>query len=294
VSPEVALNVADLLLHNTPGGPLARRVAPGQRCAWVSGNWGQDGHAAHQGNLGLAEFGGCYRSPGLQVNLAVGRARTDQDLAFQGTAEQDGDYFSLDLLAPVSRDIWISFGGAYLSLESDIRRGYPNAGLPDTSAGRADTLAWAARGRVDWENIVRVEKLALTAYGDISYANARRSRYTESGGGFPASFDASTETAGRLRLGVNGTRPLFSRANLIGMVEGVSCFQSSPAGVSGELTGLMDFDLPPGESANQSWLTAMLGVEYRLIGGAANLTINATTEGSQPSAWVSASLQRAF
>lgn len=293
VAPEVALNVADLLLHNTPGGPLARRVSPGKRCGWVSGNWGQDGHSAHEGDLGLAELGGCYRFPAVQVNLAAGHVSTDQDLAFQGSAEQEGDYVSLDLPVPIGRDIWLTLGGGYLWLESDIRRGYPNAGLPDTSAGQADTRAWAVRGRLDWENIMRMEEVSLTAYGDISYAEARRSRYAESGGGFPASFDASTETAGRLRLGVNGTRPLFRRAQLIGMLEGVYCFQDAPAGVSGELTGLMDFDLPS-PSANQSWLRAELGLEYRLIGGAAYLTINATTEGPQPAAWISASLQKPF
>jgi hypothetical protein len=199
----------------------------------------------------------------------------------------------MDLMVPFSRKLWVTVSADTLSLSTQIRRGYPNAGVPDTSSGRTDTEAWAVRARLDWERFAEVARVVMTAYGDLAYAQATRRAYTESGGGFPASFDSSQETAGRARIGLCATRLMFGRTTLTSMIEGVHCFQNTPADTAGELVGLLDFDIP-GQKSDSDWLRAELGMEYKAIGGSVYLALNATTEGSQPAAWVSASFRRAF
>jgi probable HAF family extracellular repeat protein len=293
-----ALDSASMVLHGAHGRPLARRVAPGQSCMWLAGDWGRDDHAVRDGDLGLAELGGCRRFDDAQVDLAVGHTWAKQHLFRDGKADYDGTYLMAEALRPLNDNLsrgklWGSLGGYYHWGNADIRRNYLNAGVLDTSSGSPDTRTWALRARLDWENAAHPGDMALTPYGELSYVRTRVDGYSETGGGFPASVDARTEKDTDLRLGVSGAKPLSDATTLTGLVEGVHRFQGEGAGVSGEVNGLFGFSLP-GQSLKRNWLRAGVGVEYRKDGGVAALMLNATSEGSTPSAWLAASYQRAF
>jgi uncharacterized protein with beta-barrel porin domain len=116
--------------------------------------------------------------------------------------------------------------------------------------------------------------------------------YTETGGGLPARFDSRKDKATELRLGLNLSHPI-SNANLFGTAEAVHRFESSGAHTTGELIGLIRFDLD-GQDYKRDWLRVGLGIEGKLADGVASLSINATTRGEAPDAWLAASYRMSF
>jgi hypothetical protein len=57
--------------------------------------------------------------------------------------------------------------------------------------------------------------------------------------------------------------------------------------------GLFTFTVP-GPQYKQNWMRAGVGLNAKLGGGTASLMVNATTEGQDPSYWISASYRIAF
>lgn len=273
--------------------PLSRRVAAGRNTVWVAGDWGSDDHGARSGDLGLAELGLGRNFGAVQVNLSLGQTWARQDLALDGRAEVDGTYLVAEALIPVAGNLWATLGGYGHRGEADLRRAYLNAGVPDASTGRPDVTTWGLRARLDWDQAFRMAGAELSPYADLSYGKAEMDAFTESGGGFPARFDARTETATELRVGVNAGLPASRDLRFLGTLEAAHRFEEDGARTSGEIIGLFGFDLD-GEHNERDWLRAAVGLEGRLGGGTASLMLNATTKGEVPDYWLAASWQRTF
>lgn len=174
-----------------------------------------------------------------------------------------------------------------------MQRGYLNAGTHATSSGEPDVDTWAVRARLDWENAASIAGAGITPYADLSYSEAKLAAYTETGGGFPARFDARKDKAAELRVGANATKPLGADLKLIGTLEATHRFQKEGDQTTGEIIGLFAFDLP-GERYQRDWLRAGVGIEGKLAGGDASLILNGTTKGEMPNMWLAASWQKAF
>ena len=294
-----ALRSAGLLLNGAHSRPLSRRVDTGKKAFWVAGDWGHDDHGERNGTLGLAEIGGGYHFEALQVNMAMGQTWARQNLALNGRAQTDGTFVLAEALVPLRTDtdgsgLWATFGTHYHWGDTNLRRGYLNAGLADASKGTPDTETWGLRARIDWENAARLGKTSFSPYAELSYSQARMDSYTETGGGFPARFDSHKEKATEFRLGLNADYPLSSnQARLLGTVEAVHRLESQGASTSGQMIGLFPFDLG-GESNRKNWLRLSAGVEGKVAGGKASLSVNATSQGEAPNYWLAASYQLAF
>lgn len=289
----MAVALADTAFNGAHGRPLARRVAHGQKAFWLAGDWGADDHGARSGDLGLAEVGlGRHFGP-AQVNISLGQTRAKQNLAFGGQARTGGTYLMAEALVPISGDMWTTLG-AYLNRgHVELRRGYLNAGLPDVSAGQPGAETRGLRLRLDWDDARRIASTDFSPYADLSYVEARLVAYTETGGGFPARFDARKEKATELRLGVNATRPLENGMHLLGALEAAHRFEKSGARMAGQVLGLFGFDVAAPDS-RQDWLRAGIGIEGRLAEGKATVVLNLTTRGEMPSAWLAANWQKSF
>ncbi len=138
--------------------------------------------------------------------------------------------------------------------------------------------------------------MTLTPYADVSYARTRIDAYTETGGGFPARFDARTEKSTEARVGVDAALPLSSETKLLGRVEAAHRLEKTGAAASGTVLGLFGFSLP-GEQVKRDWLRAGVGFETKLgggTGGTLSAMLNATTQGAAPSYWLNLSYQVAF
>ena len=294
-APGQAASLGSLALHGAHSRPLARRVEPGKSCVWTAGDIGRDNHGSRDGTSGLAEIGGCRNlAPGVQGSLSLGRAESRQNLVFNGRSDVRATYGMAELLAHVpGTNLWASVGLLYQLGDADARRGYINTGAQDYSNGRPGVETTALRARVDWGNAARVGSTTITPYADASIARARIDGYTETGGGFPARFDARTEKATELRLGVDAAHPLSSNTKLLGRLEAAHRFEKNAASSSGQVLGLFSFALP-GQQNKRDWLRAGVGVETKFSGGIVSAMLNATSQGAVPSYWLNLSYQATF
>jgi probable HAF family extracellular repeat protein len=289
----MALGSSNLAINGAHSRPLMRRVQPGQNAFWLAGDWGRDDHGARDGDLGLAEVGIGRNFGAAQVNVSLGQTWAKQNLPVNGRAKTDGTYLLAEALIPVSGNLWAVLGGYGHWGDADLRRGYLNAGIPDASTGKPGVDTWGVRGRLEWEGAFKLGQTALSPYADLSYSEAKLDAYTETGGGFPAHFNARTDKATELRLGVNAAAPLTGGLRLVGTLEAAHRFEDRGARTTGNLIGLMGFSLD-GVANKRDWLRAGAGVEGKLGGGTASLMLNVTTQGEAPSAWLAANWQMAF
>ncbi len=273
--------------------PLSRRVAEGRKTFWLTGDWGRDEHDSADGPFAIAEGGFGYNFGPAQVNLSVGRTWMHQGMDLGGRVKSDGAYVYGEALIPLGGRLWSTFGAFVHRAETDVRRGYLNAGLPDQSSGDPTVDVWGLRARLDWEDLLQLADARLSPYADLTYSRATVDAYSETGGGFPARFEQRRETATELRLGVNAEKPLADAVSLVGMLEAAHRFERHGARTQGEIIGLFDFDVE-GHRNQRDWLHAAIGVQGRLAGGQASLMLHTTTQGETPAYWLGASWQRSF
>jgi uncharacterized protein YhjY with autotransporter beta-barrel domain len=287
----MALSAVGMVL-NGASRPLARRVAAGQRAFWLAGDWGRDDHDSRDGDMGLAEVGFGHNFGPVQLNVSLGQTWAKQNQVLNGRAKSDGTYLLAEALVPLSGNLWASFGGSGHWGDADLKRGYLNAGAQDFSTGTPKADTWGLRARLELDKAYSVSDAKFSPYADLTYGEAKLAAYTETGGGFPARFDARKDKATELRLGVNMEKPLAD-ARLVGLLEAVHRFEKRGARTSGQVIGLFGFDLD-GAKNQQDWLRAGVGVEAKLVEGKASLMLNATTKSETPNYWLAANWQKAF
>lgn len=289
----MALTTAGLAINGAHSRPLMRRVSAGQKTFWVAGDWGRDDHGSRAGSLGLAELGGGYNFGRVQLNVSLGQTWASQKLVQNGRAEVDGTYLQAEAIMPVVGNTWATLGAYHHQGSTELKRGYLNAGTQDYSTGRPDVSTTGLRARLDWDNALQVAGAQFSPYADLSYAESSLDGYTETGGGFPARFNARKERSTEFRLGLSATKAVAENVSLVGQLEGVHRFERHGAGTSGQVVGLFGFNLP-GSDVKQDWLRAGFGVQGKLAGGAAHVMLNATTQGAVPNIWLAAGWQIAF
>lgn len=293
---DFAVSNASMLINGAHSRPLSRRVAAGEKTAWVAGDMGRDDHGSRDGSTGIAEVGGGYNFGPAQINLTIGKTWGNQHLANSGSLDADGQYVMAEGIIPVSesRGLFATVGAYGHWGEVDIRRGYLNGGLQDFSTASPDTRTWGVRARLDWENAFAVKSVGFSPYADLSYTRSRMDGYTETDGGLPARFDSRTDHSTEIRGGVNAAMPIAAtKLNLVTNLEVAHRFNDSGASTSGEVIGLSSFNLP-GQNYQSTWLKGGVGVEGELGKGKASLMLNATSKSSMPNAWLAASYQLTF
>ncbi len=284
---------ARLQIEGAHGRPLLRQVAPGRKTFWVAGDWGRDDHGARNGDTGLAEVGLGHNLGVVQINVALGLTRNRQSLALGGKADTDGRYLLAEALIPVRAGLVATVGSFYHRGKARLKRAYLNAGAVDASHAKPNTRTWGLRARLDWVDLLSWNGTRLTPFADLLHSRGHMDAYTETGGGFPARFDARNEKSTELRLGLDGQRPLGNGLTLLGSLETAHRFQGRSAGSSGTVIGLSSFNLP-GATIRKTWLRGGLGVQGKLGQGTGSLMLNATTNGPMPTWWLAANWQTSF
>lgn len=278
--------------------PLSRRVAPGKNGYWLAGDIGRNQSEGTAGPSGLAEVGfGRHFGP-IQVNAALGRTYARQGVDQGAPSKLEGNYLMVEALAPLfgpaSRGLWVITGGYYHSGAANVGRNYFNAGLPASSSGNTSTRSWGVRARIEWEDAIRAKHLALSPFVQANVNLARMHGYEETGGGFPAQFDARTEKNTELHVGVNGSVLLgASRARLIAIAEYAKRFEVDSTATVGTFLGLTGFSVA-GTPLQREWRRTGLGFEAPLGEGVVSLIANSSNRRDAPSWWIAASWRTSF
>ncbi len=290
-------NSLNMMINGAHSRPLARLVAPGQKTFWLAGDWGRDDHGNRSGSNGMAELGVGYRFDFAQFNLSIGQTWARQDLMNDGEVKADGQYLMLESIIPLTQveGLYATLGAYGHWGEADMRRGYINMSVPDSSKASPDTQTWGVRARLDWQNVFSFANTGISPYIDLSYTNSHMESYSEKGGGIPAHFEGRTDDYTEARLGFNTQTPLpfASGYDFVTNLEVAHRFERNAAGINGEVEGFFTFNLP-GEDITNDWIKAGVGVEGEAGPGKLSFMLNGTTKSEMPNFWVATSYQLAF
>lgn len=285
-SASVGLNYAGTILNGAHGEPMRNLLQAGQQSLWVTSDIGYDNGSASDGAFGVADFGyGLGLEGGGTARFAFGGLYTDQDIDAGGNFINKGFYLAPEVTLPVAGNLYATIGGYYAPGKLTVTRGYLNGGVMDYSMGEADLDTWAAKLRLDWLNAATINDWNLTPYASLTYAHSKLDAYSETGGGFPASFDAVKDHSTVVRAGVDGVHRLDNNIRLLARAEAAYRFEDETAATSGTITGLSGFNFA-GQNTNQFWLRGGLGAEMDVAGGTASLNVNVTTQGDDPTVWI--------
>lgn len=174
-----------------------------------------------------------------------------------------------------------------------IERGYLNGGTMDYSRGETDLNVWAAKLRFDWLDALTIGEWNLTPYAGVTYAKAEMGAYAETGGAFPAGFDASGEQSTIIRAGLDGVTNFSDSIRFLARAEAAYRLEKKTATTTGTIDDLMGFSFA-GQDIDRFWLRGGLGAEFDIAGGTASLNVNVTTEGNDPGLWVRAGWKITF
>jgi probable HAF family extracellular repeat protein len=282
----VGVNYAGTVLNGAHGEPMRNLLDVGQQSIWVTSDIGYDNGSASDGAFGLADFGyGLGLEGGATARFAVGGLYTDQDIDAGGNFINKGFYIAPEVSLPVAGNVYATIGAYYAPGKLSVTRGYLNGGVMDYSHGEADLDTWGAKLRFDWLNAFSANEWNFTPYTSLTYAHSKLDAYTETGGGFPASFNSTSDHSTVVRAGIDGVHALNNDIRLLARAEAAYRFENETAATSGTITGLSGFSFA-GQDTNQFWLRGGLGAEVDVAGGTASLNVNVTTQGDDPTVWV--------
>jgi probable HAF family extracellular repeat protein len=294
--PAMGNMLANAALHGAHGHPGGARLVSGKLCTWAAGDWGRND--VYKSDIGLIEAGLCAMPfdalPDTQFGIGAGKTWGTQSLAYGGNVNADGEYIVGDIDTRVGHTpFWATLTGLYGWTDETVRRGYYNGGSLDSSKGQLPLQTAAVRLRGEARQIWHTDKVAVTPYMDFSVISTTADSYSESGGGFPASYNQRSDNAYYLRYGINGTYTFNAKTMIIGGIEGVHRFGGTGSGVSGDMIGLFNFSLP-GTSFSNDWVRVTAGVDQRLGPGVLYANVAVASRGEDPTYMIAAGYRAAW
>jgi probable HAF family extracellular repeat protein len=270
---------------------LVRTTADGG-CAWATADAG--GQNSSDTHVEMAEVGACKDIGSARLGLGVGQAWAHQNWSLGGNGKFDGQYLIGEVDYAFNESLEGSLLGMYGHFDTRLNRRYMNGAAVDISSAKPDATTSALRLRLDWKNAAQLAAFSLSPYASYLWAKTRVDSYTETGGGFPAAFDATTWQSNDVRIGAAGKTALSDATDLKLSLEGVHRFEDNGSGSSGQVIGLWSFSVP-GQSLKQDWARAIVDLDYRLS-KTSLLTVSASgaTPGGDVSWGVSVGYRAAF
>lgn len=264
--------------------------------AWATGDFGSSSDARDV-HVTTGEAGVNWNvGKSFLVGFAAGHGEQNADLAFNGSSTTKGDYAIAELDYRPEGTQWIvSLLGMVGSWESKTNRGYLNGASTDFSFGTADLISRTARLRVDAPSVVTFGGFGFAPYASYSVTQTVVGAYTETGGAFPASFDAQEHNATEARLGVTAAKDLSAATKLLLTVEAIHRFDGvGPALTGQDVTGGVSFSLP-GTAPRADSVRFGLDVDHKLNENTLlNVSAHVATLGEEHDVSAAISIRRAF
>ena len=209
--------------------------------AWATGDFGHydsldsdqvQGEIGASSDFGISNF---------RAGMGVGYSDINQDLIFGGSSDVDGEFIlgEADYRLP-DAPVTFSLLGYYGNWDADIDRNYLNAGLVNTSRGSTDIDSYALRARVDWQ-AYQQDKWTLTPRASFTWSHTSVDGYTETGGGFPATFNSQSDNQKEVRIGLDTDYEVSECLTLRAIAEYIYTWDDSPR-LTGAINGVTPFN----------------------------------------------------
>jgi hypothetical protein len=243
-------------------------------CAWATAD--AAGNSSIDFRTELAEAGVCKDVGSARLGIGVGQAWSRQDRLLGGKTTYDGQYLIAEAANAFGNGMEASLTGYYGRFDTEMRRNYTNGPSVDSSAANPDAESVALRARLDWKDVTKLGPFSLSPYAAYAWTETELDAYTETGGGFPQQFAATTWRTHDIRIGAAAKTPLSASTDLRLSLEAAHRFDSNTGGVSGP-----NFNIP-GQIAEETWAHVTVDVDHRLSNSTA-LTFGAGATGSDDS-----------
>ena len=275
--------------------PLMQQASLSEgHCMWATGDFGV--HGASGTGLGLAEAGACVDLLGgsVKAGLGVGTSHSWQTLALGGSSRLSGQYVIGEVdWQPDGTPLLLSLTGMLGGWNADIHRGYSNGAATAYSDGKTGLGAGVIRLRADWLGAAQIGNTSINPWVSVAAGRQHIAAFTETGGSFPAHFDAQTLGMAEVRLGVAAVTELSAQTTLTTSFEVVHRGGNAPA-AKGNVIGLFDFSLGGG-TQSATWLRAGLDLDHQIADNVAlSGSVHAATNGRDPSISGSVGLKLTF
>lgn len=270
---------------------LVRTQADGS-CVWATADAGRQNKSDTR--VEMAEAGVCRDMGSTRLGLGVGWVQARQGWGLNGSARLDGQYFIAEIDRAFDNGLEVSVLGLYGRLNTHLSRHYMNGASVDSSRASPNATSIAVRLRLDWKNAAQLAAFSLSPYVAYTWMETKLDAYTETGGGFPAAFNASTWRSNGSRLGASAKTVLSTSSELTLSLEAVHRFEGNGSGSSGQVIGLGSFSMP-GQALKQDWARAIVDLDHRLSRNSLiSLSANGATTGGDASWGVSLGYRMAF
>lgn len=285
---------AALVMNGMHSNPMRTLLADGHSSFSVGGDIGRQNSTPYDSDMGLGEITYGHRfNNTLQLNLSAGQTYSRTDTDFGGKTTSRSTYIMPEFVFTLPHNVYATVNAYYGQGKTHINRGYDNAGTIEMTNASPDTTSIGARLRLDWLNLFSLGKTEFTPYSSLSYVKTRMNSYTEENTSFPTLWDARNDRATIFTVGMDAIHPINDRFSLQGRLEASHQFENRSAYTSGQVVGLYSFAFN-GQNIDQNWLRAGIGGEAKIGPGKAYLMLNASTQSSMPTYWVSANYQWNF
>ena len=215
--------------------------------------------------MALTEVGGCGALGGGSVvaGLGVGASTSWQGLALGGNAQLSGAYVMGEVdWNPDGTPLLLSLTGVLGGWQANINRAYTNGAATEMSSGSTGVAAGVIRARVDWQDAAVLGNVSINPWISGAIGRTEMGGYVESGGAFPARFDAQGVVQGEVRLGVTAEAELSPQTTLSGTLE-VAHRGGDAVAANGQVPGLFDFGLGGG-AMGATWARAGLDLDHQI------------------------------
>jgi len=238
-------NLAVVALEGAHHRPLMSYDDMGkERATWVTGDFANSSRRRDV-NVASGEVGTSWKAESNGVfGVAAGYGSQREDLPIDGRNDVTGNYIFAEYDHRLSSGWIVSVLGMVGSWDAEILRGYLDAGLPDHSYGETGVTTRTARLRFDAPTLATVGGFGFSPFVSYSVTQTEVDAYTETGGAFPASYDAQKHQSEEGRLGLVAARDLTTTTRLRLTFEAVHRFDGQGPALSGQdITGGVAFEL---------------------------------------------------
>lgn len=213
-------------------------------------------------SMQFAEAGVCQDIGNTRLGVGVG-LQTIKRSGSNAGARYDGQTLVAEAAHAFDNGVQPSITGYFGRFSTQLSRSYMNGATQDssTAAPKADTTA--LRLRLDFKNIAEINGLSFSPYIAYTKGNTRLGAYTETGGGFPAQFSASSWRTDNFRIGNAAKIALSDTTDLRIGIEAIHHISNSGNGVTGNVIGLWSF-AQPGQRISQNGLKFTIDADHRL------------------------------
>ena len=259
---------------------------------WVTGDAAH--YNASNSDFQLAEIGVYKDIESARAGLGIGQAWDQQGLDSDGSARYNGQYLIAEIDKMITPNIEGSVTGYYGGFDTHVSRHYQNGGGISSSNGNTNTTSTSARVRLDWLEMATLDQFTFSPYTAYTLTRAKIDGYTETGGGFPATYNSSKTESDTIRIGLDTKTSLSSTTDLSLTTEVANNFKGNGSGVSGQIIGLGGFAVAARDT-HEDWVRVLVDVDHRINKQSLiSVGVNGGSQGGDPSYGATVSYRASF